>query len=114
MPYDSAVLETITAFHALNGSDVTSFFSGHGKKTAWKVFEQQYELLQNLGKGGMTDEIATDAEKFICRLYHVPNVDTVDQARSLLFIKSHVPKSLPPKSDALSFHVKHSHYQAAV
>ena len=32
MPYGPTVLETLPALHALTGSDVTSFLSGHSKK----------------------------------------------------------------------------------
>jgi len=115
MLYGPTVLGTILAFHALTGSDdTTSYISGHSKKTAWMVFQEHHELLQNLGKGELTDEIAKDAEQFVCRVYKVQNVNTVDEARPILFIKSHAPESLPPTSDALSFHIKLSHYQAAV
>ena len=78
------VLGTILAFHALTGSDTTSYISGHSKKTAWMVFQEHHELLQNLGKGELTDEIDKDAEHFVCRVYKVQNVNTVDEARPRL------------------------------
>ena len=46
-----ALLESIPAFHALTGSDTTSFVSGHSKKSARKVFKKHSELLRNLGEG---------------------------------------------------------------
>ena len=112
MPYGPTVLETFQAFHALTGSDVTSFLSGQSKKTAWKVFEQNHELLRDLGKGDIA--IETIAEKFVCRLYNTQDVTTMDKARSQLFMKSRAPESLPPTRDALSFHIMRSHYQATV
>ena len=114
MPYGPTVLETLPAFHALTGSDVTSFLSGHSKKTAWKVFEQHHELLKDLGKGNLAKETIAETEQFVCRLYNTQDVTTVDKARSQLFMKSRAPESLPPTSDALSFHIMRSHYQATV
>ena len=99
MHFDTMITETIPAFHALTGSDVTSYFSMHSKNTAWKVLEQNHQLLQNLGKGELTDETSKGAEQFICRLYKVHGVNEVDKACSLLFIKSIAPESLPPTSD---------------
>ena len=108
------VLESVVAFHALTGSDTTTFFGMHSKKTCWKVFLENPLLLKNLGIGELSDETVTDAEKFVCRIYDCPNIDTTNKARSHLFIKSKATESLPPTSDALSFHIKRSHYQASV
>ena len=44
----------------------------------------------------------------------IPNADTADKAWSLMFVKSCAPEALPPTSDALLFHIKRAHYQAAV
>ena len=114
VPFDVAVLEILPAFHALTGSDTTSYIAGHSKKTCWKVFLQHHNLLKDLGDGELKPETAKAAELFICRLYTVPNADTVDKARSQMFVKTHVPEALPPTSDALSLHIKRAHYQAAV
>ena len=108
MPYGPTVLETLQTFHALTGSDVTSFRSGHSKKTAWKVFEQHHELLKDLGKGNLAKETIAETEKFVCRLYNTQDVTRVNKARSQLFMKSRAPESFPPTSDALSFHIKQS------
>ena len=110
----SALLESIPAFHALTGSDTTSFVSGHSKKSARKVFKKHSELLRNLGEGELSEPTVRDAERFFCRLYNLQNVDTVDKARPLLFVRSYTPEKLPPTRDALYCHIKRSHYQAAV
>ena len=114
LPLGASVLENLPAFHSLTGSDETSYISGHTKKSAWKIFEVNSDLLLDLGKGELTGDIVRDAETFICRVYDVQNVNSVDKARSLLFARSHSPESLPPTSDALLFHIKRSHYQASV
>lgn len=114
MPYGPTILENMLAFHALTGSDTTSYISGHSKKTSWKVFQQHHELLSSLGKYELDHDTANDAESFFCRLYNIPNVDSVDKVRAILFTKSHTPESLPPTHDALLFHIRRCHYQAAI
>jgi len=108
------VLEILPAFHALTGCDTTSYIGGHSKKSCWKVFLENHNLLKDLGNGEFTNEVKKNAEKFICRVYGVSNVDTVNKARSQMFVKSCAPDGLPPTSDALSFHVMRCHYQALV
>lgn len=114
LSFSENVLETLPAFHALTGCDTTSYIGGHSKKSCWKIFLEDHDLLKDLGNGILTDKVAKDAERLICNLYGVSNVDTVNKARSQMFVKSHPPDCLPPTSDALSFHVKRCHYQAAV
>ena len=75
--------------------NVTSFFSGNSKSTAWKVFTEHHRLLQNLGNRDLTEGTANDLELFVCKLYNMHNVDTVDKARPVLFVKSRAPESLP-------------------
>jgi hypothetical protein len=107
--------EALLAFHALTGSDTTSFVAGHSKQTAYKVFQEHHHLLIGLGDGEPTDEKVKSAESFICRLYKVPAIiESADQARSILFAKASTPEALPPTSDALKFHILRAHYQAIV
>ena len=44
-------LDAILAFHALTGCDTVSFFAGHSKKTAWKTFTKEPNLISDLGSG---------------------------------------------------------------
>ena len=54
-------------------------------------------------------------EKFFCLLYNVPaNVETVNEARCILFAKASTPSALPPTSDALRFHIQRCHFQSMV
>ena len=114
MPYNSDTRESIPAFHALTGSDTTSYIAGYSKKSAWKTFQMNHHLLENLGKGELTAETSQNAEQFICKLYNIKNVSKTNEARVILFNKSRSPESLPPTSDALHFHIQRAHYQAAV
>ena len=92
-----------------------SLFSGHGKKIAWAVFKQDHTDLIGLGKGYLTEDIATSTtEKFICKIYGVPEVDTCSEARVKLFCIGGTQETLPPTADAAKYHIMHSHYQASV
>ena len=68
---DDNVLNSLLAFHSLTGSDTTYFLAGHSKKTCWKVFNDNHNLLKNLGDGELSDQTANDAEVFICKVYNV-------------------------------------------
>ena len=105
---------TLLAFHAITGCYSVSQFSGHGKKTSWKVFQQHHADLTGLGKGPLTENIIKSTEKFICSIYGVPEVDTCNKARVKLFCIGHPQETLPPTSDAAKFHIMRSHYQASV
>ena len=108
-------VETLLSFHAITGCDSVSQLAGHGKKTAWKVFQTHNQLLTDLGTGDITEGIMNDAEKFICRLYKVPDdVDTCDKARVILFSKGCPQETLPPTSDAVRLHIRRAHYQASI
>ena len=48
-------------------------------------------------------------EKFICKMYGVPEI-----ARVKLFCIGRAHKTLPPTSDATTFHIMRAHYQANV
>ncbi len=100
-------------FHSLTGSDTTSFINGHSKKTAFKVFESNYQLLRGIGKGQLTDSKIRKVEKFMCLIYK-SSEDSVDSAQSKMFTSATKPENLPPTSDALKFHIQRAHYQASI
>ena len=105
---------SLLAFHALTGCDSTSFISNHSKRTAFKVFTEHHELLQQLGNGELSEEVILNAEEFICRVYGICKTKSVDEARYMLFGKTTKPEALPPTSDALYQHIKRVHYQSLV
>lgn len=109
-----ADVQLLLPFHAITGSDTTSFLSGHSKKTALKVFFQHKELLSGLGKAPLTEETIQNAETFICRLYKVSDVTTTDKARVTLFKRALRPELLPPSSDAVRNHIRRAHLQTLV
>jgi hypothetical protein len=108
-------LEALPAFHALTGSDTTSYLAGHTKKTCWVTFKEHYRLLQCLGEDpDLRDKTIQEAEEFVCKLYGVSDTSNINEARCKLFVKGVIPEKLPPTKDALSHHIRRAHFQATV
>jgi hypothetical protein len=59
--------QNLLAFHSITGCDTTSFFYGISKKKAYKVYEQDVNLLEGIGEAELTDEKIKLAEVFICK-----------------------------------------------
>lgn len=114
LPFSNSVFETLIPFHAITGCDTVSYFAGHSKKTAWKLFTTDNHLLKDLGTGELTQNTMKDAEQFVCKLYNVQEVASCDNARVKLFFKCKSQDALPPTSDALQFHVQRAHFQSMV
>ena len=112
LPTDSA--PHLLPFHALTGCDSTSYFANRTKRSSWKVFIENHQLLNNLGIGDLTEETILSSETFVCRIYGVHKTDSVDAARHVLFSKTGKPEALSPTSDALRFHLMRVHYQTMV
>lgn len=94
---------------------MTSYIANHTKRSAWKVFKVDHELLHNLGVGDLTDEKERSAEIFVCRLYNINKIDSVDEVRHTLSKPpASKPEALPPTSDALHFHLLRVHYQSLI
>ena len=72
---------------------------------AWRVFNDNYSLLNNLGIGNFTDETCKSAKIFVCRIYNIDQTDFINEARHLKFYKFANSEALPPTSDALRFHL---------
>lgn len=63
--FDAHVLSSLPAFHSLTGCDTTSFLAGHTKKSYWNVYNENHDLLSNLGKADLNDQTSAAAEAFI-------------------------------------------------
>lgn len=101
-------------FHAVTGSDTTSFFYGHTKRTSLSVYLDHPSLLSGLGKDPITEESLDEVERFVCLVYNVPEAMTTDKARAILFTKGVTQERLPPTSDALRHHNMRAHLQALI
>ena len=77
--------DRLLAFHAVTGCYSVSQIGGYDKKTAWQVFQKHHKDLADLGKGYLTENMAASAEKSICKMYGIPEVDTCNKARVKLF-----------------------------
>ena len=104
---------SLLSFHAITGSDTTSYLVGHSKRTAFQVYLKHMELLDGLGMDSLTNESIQKCELFICRLYGT-RVSTADEARVALFKKGLSQELLPPTSNALRFHIERSHLQSLI
>jgi len=78
------------------------------------VFLKHHTLLSSLGEGELSEEKVKEVEEFVCKMYKLDSIGSVDKAQAILFSKKGKPEALPPTSDALSLHVKRVHYQAIV
>ena len=89
-------LSALLPFHALTGCDTTSYKSNHSKLSAWKTFQDKYHLLALLGDGEVLANKVMDAGKFICAMYNCGHMESVNDARVLLFSKTKTPEALSP------------------
>ena len=102
--------------HDIKMSNVSQF-TGIGKRTAWKVFQQCPHLLHNFGEDEVpSPAILSSAEQFVCKLYDPKTTSTlIHEVHCALFrkVKANVD-TLPPTQDALSLHLMRAHYQTKV
>ena len=54
---------SLLPFHALTGSDSTSFLAGHSKKSTFKFFLENVQLLSTLGKDLFTTDTLQNCKK---------------------------------------------------
>ena len=107
-------VRALIPFHTLTGCDTTSYLSGHTKASAWKVFKESHELLQNTGEGDINEHIIRKAEQFLCCVYGAGHIKTTNEAQHVLFFKKGKPEALPPTSDAAHLHIRRAHFQAMI
>ena len=107
---------SLPSFHALTGSDSTSFIAYHSKQTTFELFLKHHGLLDGIGKNANppSQDVLNCAEKFVCHIYKVPHATSVDNARALLFGHCKKTEALPPTSDALNLHLMRVHYLSLI
>ena len=114
-------VKALPLFHALSGSDTTSFFYGKGKVSfwdTWNAFPQVIDALNILSSQPdieqVTDEQLSLIERFIILLYdRTSSVQNVNEVRRRCFCKNPgSPESIPPTSAALRQHILRAVYQA--
>ena len=117
----TAMAKVLPAFHALAGSDNTSFFSGTVKKSAHAKWNTRPELTTMPCHLMSSDKPETPSspdigviESFVTSLYSVScTLTAVNQARQQIFAQSsRTFEYLPPTKAALVEHVKRTTDQA--
>ncbi len=104
-------------FHALTGCDTVSSFVGHGKKTAWSIWNVQPELTDALlqlscAPSEVPEDVMHIIERFVILLYDRTSQCTdIDKARKKMFTKKPNVKQIPPTKAALEQHVRRATYQ---
>lgn len=101
-------------FHAVTGSDTTSFLYGHTKRTAISVYLDHPTLLSGLGKDPITKESLAEVDRFACLVYNVPEAMTTGKARAIFITKGVTRERLPTTTDALKHHTMRAHLQALI
>ena len=115
----SAKAKALPAFHALTGSDNTSFFSGTGTKSAYAKWSTRPELtttpchLMDKPETPSSDDIAV-IESFVISLYSVYcSLTDVNKARQQIFAQSsRIFEYLPPTKAALVEHINRTTHLA--
>ena len=70
--------------------------------------------MTELGVGLINDQLLTNVETFMCRIYKLFQTNSADEGRYILFVRAIKPEALCPKKDALLLHTKRAHYQTMV
>ncbi|KAG0692467.1 hypothetical protein GWK47_027885 [Chionoecetes opilio] len=106
----------ILVYHAVTGCDTISQPSGHGKKTTWKVFQQHGALLDDLGRGTLSESTIRSVEEFFCRIYSPASDETnINDVQYCMFQNgTKDQEKLPPSRKCLEQHIKRAHHQAQV
>ena len=106
-------------FHAFTGCDVTSFFAGKGKRSAWdawRVCPAITDVFCDLASQPMhvSDEAMEEIERFVVVMYvRTRELSKVNVARQRMFSKgSRSIENIPPTADALYQHTLRATYQA--
>ena len=110
----------LPAFHALTGCDVTSSFSGKGKRTAWSTWNTFNDATAALGTLAATPtsedilRVLPVIERLIVIMYDRGSPESsVNTASQVLFTqKGREIENIPPTQDALAQHLFRVGYQA--
>lgn len=111
------VAKVIIAAHAISGSDHTSGFYGHGKKSIMKVIvsdEEARDLLENVGfTPDLPIHVAEEMESFVLtKMYGGKPGSTCAQVRADKWRKQKRKSTvtLPPDQDSLWHHLERTNY----
>ena len=113
--------EALLGFHALSGADNTGCFSGKGKPSWWKVFDQSNDDVLNAFVNLMScipisDSNISKIDQFVCKLYSPSTKsNSIADLRWWMFHKKNCQsEKLPPTMDALEQAIKRAQHQANI
>ncbi|KAL8603169.1 hypothetical protein ACOMHN_032615 [Nucella lapillus] len=111
------VSQIIIPLHVITGSDHTSGFYGHGKKTVMETamtIPEARELLERVGKSlDLENSVKADMKSFVFSSIYGESADaTCGQARASKWHKMKRKSTfrLPPDEDSLNLHVERTNY----
>ncbi|KAL8587710.1 hypothetical protein ACOMHN_020928 [Nucella lapillus] len=123
MPLSTAVTccptksQIIIPLHVITGSDHTSGFYGHGKKTVMETAmtnPEARELLERVGESlDLENSVKADMKSFVLSSIYGESADaTCGQARASKWHKMKRKSTfrLPPDDDSLNLHVERTNY----
>ena len=109
---------SLPMFHAFTGCDTVSYFAQIGKKTAWKVWQNNNELTAAFydlheAPSVISEKTASALERFTVLLYdRTSEGSSVNEARKVLFTrKGRQMSTLPPTQAALKKHIERAVFQ---
>ena len=96
---DPELTEVLPAIHALTGCDTASKVGT--KSRAVKEGPESYPLLYSFGRDELSEEMISNAEKFLIKCITKHNVDTFDELRYIIYHEKHLQfdiERFPPTS----------------
>ena len=95
-PLGEPLCKALPFYHAFTGCDYTSSFNRKGKIKPFKLFEKNSELQEtfpNLSHSeGISDDIKSIIESFVCQMYGRKKTNSVNQACLKIFVTKYKPK----------------------
>ncbi len=90
------ICEALPGFHALTGCDYTASFMRKAKKRPFEIMKKNprfTEAIKHLGDSDVLDpDVTAVVEEYVCAVYGVRNLGSVNEARLHLFNKMYAPK----------------------
>ena len=128
---DDAVIQALPGLHAFTGCDYTSSFLNKGKIKPMELMLKNDMYIEAMAKLGecpdVTLDIVKDIERYVCALYGMPKLSSVDDARFASFQQKYAPKkgtrplekikginpsSMPPCGTVLLNKIRRTNYVA--
>ncbi len=122
---DNDKRRAVIGLHAFSGNDYVSSFFRKGKVAFWQKMVKKTEYINLFADLGTTfaasEELARGLEKFVCALYGMERLLSVNDARKKLFLQKFESEKkikdlslLPPCQSNLKLHIERANYVASM